>query len=130
VLALSLAIIIIQAPLGVQMVSAALMQHSRDLEEAGRIAGAGPLHRLRRIVVPLTVPTLLTVGLLVFAAAARDVAAITLLTTGNMRTLSLLTIDYVATPDLGAASVSGFLLVILITLAAAVYAVLTRRRAF
>ena len=129
VFAMSLAIIITQVPLGVQMVNASLLQHSKDLEDVGRVSGAGTVYRLWRIVVPLTVPTLLTVGLLVFAAAARDVATITLLSSGNLRTLSLLTIDYVSTPDLGAASVSGFLLVVLIMVAAAVYAVLTRRRA-
>ena len=73
-------------------------------------------------------PALITIALLTFVAAARDVATVTLLSTGGMRTLSLLTVDYVFSANLGAASVSGFLLVLVIVAAAGVAAVVGRGR--
>lgn len=121
---LALAIIIKETPLGIQMSKAALLQHSNDLEEAAKMSGAGFWFRLRMIILPLMAPALITIGLLTFVAAARDVAAITLLSTGNMRPLSLLTVDYIFSVNLGAASVSGFLLVLLVFIAALVAAFL------
>lgn len=128
IFAFGLAIVIKETPLGIQMTRAALLQHSADLEEAGRISGAGFWFRLRTIILPLMAPALTTIALLTFVAAARDVATISLLSTGSMRTLSLLTVDYVFSSNLGAASVSGFLLVLVIMAAAGVAAFVGRGR--
>src|SRR5581483_762226 len=67
-LAGSLALIIIantlnHLPYSTRVTNAALLQVSQELEEQARVAGAGPIEALRRVVVPLVRPSLVFAGL-------------------------------------------------------------------
>lgn len=102
------------------------MQLGRDLEEAGQVAGARWLDVMRHIVVPVIKPALLSVALLVFISAVRDVSVIALLSSHYSRTLSLLIIDHIYGDNVGSASVLSIILVVIAVGASLAYWRLSR----
>jgi iron(III) transport system permease protein len=80
-------------PFGVRAVSGALRQLHPELEDAARVSGAGLLHTLRRVVFPLTRPTLAAVRTLVFVLALQEVSASILLYTSRSVVLSVAMFD-------------------------------------
>jgi iron(III) transport system permease protein len=80
-------------PFGVRAVSGALRQLHPELEDAARVSGAGLLHTLRRVVFPLTRPTLAAVWTLVFVLALQEVSASILLYTSRSVVLSVAMFD-------------------------------------
>jgi iron(III) transport system permease protein len=111
---LVLAIIIKEMPLGTQIIKASVLQISRELEEASSAAGATRLDGFRRIMLPLLKPTMMSVGIIVFISAARDIPTVIFLSTSHSRTLSLLMLDYIADANQEKAAVLGVYLVFLI----------------
>lgn len=57
------------------------------LEEAARLAGAGPLRRLTQVVAPALMPALLGAGVLVFVLALRELDAVILVPAANSMVL-------------------------------------------
>jgi len=105
----------------VQILKSSLLQLGGDLEEAGRVMDGSFSFTLRRIVVPLMLPTAAVVAVMVFGSANRQVSSIVLLTTAQSEPLSVLQLGYLMSEDFSAASVVGTILVGLgLTLAIAV----------
>jgi iron(III) transport system permease protein len=111
---LVVAIIIKEMPLGTQIIKAAVQQISPELEEASNAAGANWLEYFRRILLPLLKPTMVSVAIIVFISAARDIPTVIFLSTHETRTLSLLMLDYIAEADQEKAAVLGVFIVFLI----------------
>lgn len=111
---LVLAIIIKEMPLGTQIVKAAVQQIGPELEEASSAAGASWVEYFRRILLPLLKPTVISVAIIVFISAARDIPTVIFLSTHETRTLSLLMLDYIAEANQEKAAVLGVFLVFLI----------------
>jgi iron(III) transport system permease protein len=111
---LVLSIIIKEMPLGTQIIKAAVQQIGPELEEASSAAGAGWCPYFRRILLPLLKPTLISVAIVVFISAARDIPTIIFLATHESRTVSLLILDYIAEANQEKAAVLGVFLVFLI----------------
>lgn len=111
---LVLAIIIKEMPLGTQIIKAAVLQISPELEEASSAAGANWLEYFRRILLPLLKPTLVSVAIIVFISAARDIPTVLFLSTHQSRTLSVLMLDYIADANQEKAAVLGVFLVVII----------------
>jgi iron(III) transport system permease protein len=91
--------------LSTQILKAAFLQLSADLEESGRMSGAGWLSVYWRIVLPLIAPTLIVVAAIKFMFAASATSSVVLLATTESRTLSLLILDLVAAGQREAATV-------------------------
>lgn len=115
---LILAMVIKSMPLGVQLTKSVLLQLGDELEEASRICGASWTRTYRRIIVPLLVPSFITIALLSFLSAARDISTVVLLSTGESRTLALLALDYASSAEFEKGSVAAVLMVILVVIAA------------
>jgi iron(III) transport system permease protein len=115
---LILALVIKSMPLGVQLTKSVLLQLGDELEEASRIAGARWLMTYRRVVLPLLAPTLITVALVAFMSAARDISTIVLLGSGQSRTLALLALDFAYGGQFEKATVVSVLTVALVVSAA------------
>jgi iron(III) transport system permease protein len=111
---LALAIIIKEMPLGTQIIKAAVQQISPELEEASSAAGANWLQYFRRILLPLLKPTMVSVAIIVFISAARDIPTVLFLSTHQSRTLSVLMLDYIAEANQEKAAVLGVFLVFII----------------
>jgi iron(III) transport system permease protein len=111
---LILGIIIKEMPLGTQIIKAAVQQISPELEEASSAARANWFEYFRRILLPLLKPTMVSVAIIVFISAARDIPTIIFLSTHESRTLSLLMLDYIAEANQEKAAVLGVFLVFII----------------
>jgi iron(III) transport system permease protein len=111
---LIIAMVIKSMPFGAQLIKSVMLQLGNDLEEASRISGGSWLYTYRRVVFPLLFPALLTVGLVGFISAARDISTVVLLGTGKSRTLSLLMLDFAAGAEFEKATVIATLIVVLV----------------
>lgn len=129
-LALVIACMLNSVSTGVQLIKGNMVQLGRELEEASFISGGSWLYTFRRVVIPLLAPVLVSVALLTFIAAARNVSTIAMLVTGDTRPLAMLQVDYMIDGSFEAAAVSGVMIVAL-TFGVAVFArVLAARLGF
>jgi iron(III) transport system permease protein len=103
---------------GMQVLKTNMLQLSYDLEEASRMLGGSWWYTFRRIVVPLVMPAVVTIAVMTFATAARQVAVIVPLTTGPTEPLAILQLGYLQGENRSAASVVGTIIVLLTTAAA------------
>jgi iron(III) transport system permease protein len=115
---LMVAMVIKSMPFGTQMIKSVLLQLGNDLEEASQVCGGTWVHTFRRVIFPLTMPALVTVGLVGFISAARDISTVVLLGSGKSRTLSLLMLDFAAGAEFEKATVVAVVIVGLVVGAA------------
>jgi iron(III) transport system permease protein len=115
---LMIAMVIKSMPFGTQMIKSVLLQLGHDLEEASKVCGGTWLDTFRRVVMPLIMPALVTVGLVGFISAARDISTVVLLGSGKSRTLSLLMLDFAAGAEFEKATVVAVMVVGLVVIAA------------
>lgn len=118
IVVLVVALVLNSISTGVQLLKGNMVQLGAELEEASYVTGGSWLYTFRRVVLPLMAPALVSVGLLTFASAVRQVSAIAMLVTGDTRPLSMLQVDNMVDGSFEAAAVIGTLIVIL-TLAVA-----------
>jgi iron(III) transport system permease protein len=91
---LVLATVVSSMTLGTQIIKSNMMQLGHELEEASRVTGATWWYTFTRVVLPIMMPVLLLVGVMNFISAARDVASVALIATGDTKTLALLQLDF------------------------------------
>jgi iron(III) transport system permease protein len=115
---LMVAMVIKSMPFGTQMIKSVLMQLGNDLEEASKVCGGTWVDTFRRVIFPLTMPALITVALVGFISAARDISTVVLLGSGKSRTLSLLMLDFAAGAEFEKATVVAVMVVGLVVVAA------------
>jgi iron(III) transport system permease protein len=115
---LMIAMVIKSMPFGTQMIKSVLLQLGNDLEEASKVCGGTWVDTFRRVIFPLTMPALITVGLVGFISAARDISTVVLLGSGKSRTLSLLMLDFAAGAEFEKATVVAVMVVGLVVVAA------------
>jgi iron(III) transport system permease protein len=113
--------------LGIQVLKATMLQIGTDLEEAARIVGASWRRGFQDVMVPLTLPAVIVVGVMVLSHTVRQVSTLVLLSTGDTEPLALMQLEYLRTGQLGPAAVSGTLIVLFSLIAAAVVRVMTSR---
>jgi iron(III) transport system permease protein len=101
--------------LGVQLVKSHLLQLSDELEECSRVAGGNWFYTFRRVVLPLVTPVLLTVAIVAFITAVRNVAHVAILVTSNTRPLAMFQLNLMVDGQYEAAAVVGVMVVILTT---------------
>jgi iron(III) transport system permease protein len=121
--ALILALIIQSMPIGTQMLRTAFGQVSLELEQASRVCGASWFRTYREIMLPLIAPMLVSIGILVFMGAIRDISTTVLLAGASTQPLSLLMLQFAISGQSESAAVVGIILA-----AIAVILALTVRR--
>lgn len=114
-----LAFVVRELPLGVRSMNAVMYQISKELEESSRVHGASWFRTFRSIIMPLISPAFVSVGIILFLLAIRDLVTVVLLYTPSSRVLSLLMFEYWfgGWPEKGA--VIGLILTVVVILAAA-----------
>jgi iron(III) transport system permease protein len=120
---LILVMIVAQMPIGVHMTKTSIGQIAIELEHSARTCGAGPARTFYSIVLPLIRPMLVSIFVLVFIAALRDISTIIFLASAKSQTLSLLMMQFATASNLEAAAVIG----VITTAIVVVVALLTRR---
>lgn len=81
-------------PYSVETARAVLGQIDPKLDEAARLAGAGPIRRMTTIIAPLALPGLTAGALMVLVKTVRDIALVVVLFTPATATLSILAFRY------------------------------------
>jgi iron(III) transport system permease protein len=76
---------------GTRMINSALIQISSELEEAAAACGASPFESLRRIIIPLLAPTIVSAWLWLVLLGLRELSRTVLLVTTDNVTLSVIT---------------------------------------
>ena len=102
-----------ELPIAVHFLRGALEQTGRELEDAARVAGASAFRVFRQITLPLISSTVVAVFVLIFAAAAREIATIVLVAGPGTETVSLLMFDYASNGRNESAAVVGVLFAVL-----------------
>ncbi|WP_413204093.1 ABC transporter permease [Rhodospirillum sp. A1_3_36] len=113
--------------LGLRPAVAGMANIDPALEEAGRIAGVGPLRRLTRIILPMAAPTAAAGSLLIFMSAYNELTVSALLWSTGHETIGVMIFNLYDEGEATAASAASVLSV-LATLAAAGAASLLARR--
>lgn len=75
-------------PYPIRMVSAALKQIPRSLDDAAYISGASELGVIRRIILPIVAPSSVAAGFIVFAIATRELVSSLMLAPPGVETVS------------------------------------------
>ncbi len=96
---------------GVQLIKSNMIQLGFDLEEASTVAGGSWFYTFRNVVFPILGHVLLSVGILIFASATRNVANIAMLVTNRNRPLSMLQVDYMVEGIFEPAAIVGVITV-------------------
>ena len=89
--------------------AAAMRQLHPELEDSARVCGAGLLATLRRVVLPLTRPSLAAVWTLVFVLALQEVSASILLYTSRSTVLAVAIFDLWEAGNVNALAALGVL---------------------
>jgi iron(III) transport system permease protein len=118
------------SPIAFLLLAATFHSSNLDYEDAARMCGAGPGSMLRRVTLPLALPSVLALALLVFVRAleAFEVPALV----GKPGRVDVLTIDIyeamraTVPPDLGYASAASVILLLVVAVLLAFYARLVR----
>ncbi len=83
-------VILLEAtPQGMRMMNGGMVQLSAELEEASKVSGASWLRTMRRVVMPLLMPTLLNAWLLSFLGATRALVVLLFIYMPASRVLSI-----------------------------------------
>ena len=117
-LALILVLVVKELPMGTHMMKSSLGQVAVEMEQSSRVCGAGWLTTWRRILLPLMRPMLVSLFVVIFCAAQRDISTIALLATPATRPLSILMLEYSQAGALEAAAVLGTISMLLMALVA------------
>jgi iron(III) transport system permease protein len=88
------AMVIKDSPLSAQVFKSSFHQLGDELEESARVCGASWLHTYRRVLLPLIAPMAITVGILNFLSAIRDISTSVLLYSAQSRPLAILMLEY------------------------------------
>ncbi len=112
---LVLSVVLFRFPLSVQLIKSGLMQIHQELEEASVVCGQSAFWTQMKITLPILMPMLVGVGLMTFVAAVNEVSGVVLLASTDMRTLSLLSLDYLlgTQPQREAAAVVTIIMLVL-----------------
>ena len=114
-------------PYGMRYAYSGVLQIHRELEEAGGVAGAGPTGTLRRIVIPLLSPALLSAWLFIFLIAGKELSMAVLLAGPASQTMAVAMFDLWTNGQGGELAALGLLWALLMTLFASAFYLLARR---
>jgi iron(III) transport system permease protein len=107
---LVIAVVIGTLSLGTQIIKSSLLSLGRELEEASWASGASRFYTFRRVIFPLIAPSVIIIGLEVFASGIAVVGLVALLGTGSTQPLSITQLIYIDGGFFGPASVIGIII--------------------
>jgi iron(III) transport system permease protein len=108
-----IAYVTIELPGAYQQLKSAFTGVAHELEEAGRILGAGRLRTLRDITAPLLRTGVIAAWCFIFIGVMRELSAAIMLFTAETKVLPVVIYDLNESGDLGAISVLGLMLLVL-----------------
>ncbi|MBI4297396.1 MAG: iron ABC transporter permease [Chloroflexi bacterium] len=123
------AVILLEAtPQGMRMMNGGMVQLSAELEEASRVSGGSWSHTMRRVVVPLLMPTLLHAWLLIFRGATSALVVLLFIYRPSSKVLAIDIFERMLTNQPQQAAILGVLLTAISMVVAIVARVLAFRQ--
>ncbi len=126
---ISIAFLIRYMPYGMRYSYAGVMQIHRELEEAAGVAGATQLGLLRRIVVPLLSPAIISGWLFIFLLGAKELSLAILLAGPDSQTMAVAMFDQWSNGQSGEACALGMAWMCAMTVVASVFYYVSERQA-
>lgn len=124
---LAFAFVIRAVPFSLRYTYTGVLQIHRELEEAAAISGASPLQLVRRIVVPLLSPAIVSAWLFVFLSVGKELAISVLLSGPRSQTIAVAMFDKATNGQEGELAAFGLVWAGLMTVVAGIaYAFLRR----
>jgi iron(III) transport system permease protein len=123
-----MAFVIRYLPYGMRYAYAGTLQVHRELEEAASVSGASPFTALRRIVVPLVSPALLSAALFIFLLGAKELTMAILLASPSSQTLAVAMFDLWVNGQGGELAALGLVWTAVMSIVASGLYFLARRR--
>jgi iron(III) transport system permease protein len=114
-------------PYGMRFCHAGILAIHRELEECGRTCGAGGLTVLRRIVLPLALPSVVAAWLYVFLYTIRDLSIAILLAGPKSQVIAVVILDLWNNGEIGELAALAVLMAAAVTALAAALMWLGRR---
>jgi iron(III) transport system permease protein len=114
-------------PYGMRFCHAGILAIHRELEECGRTCGAGGLTVLRRIVLPLALPSVVAAWLYVFLNTIRDLSIAILLAGPKSQVIAVVILDLWNNGEVGELAALAVLMAVAVTALAAALMWLGRR---
>ncbi|MGN8027210.1 ABC transporter permease [Microbacterium sp. 22242] len=118
---------LVQIPLANRNLSAALLQIHPELEEAARMSGATAWQVMRRVTLPLLMPTVLSSWLWIALLAMRDLTVPALLASPESAPLALVSWSLFQGGAMGSASAVTLIMILVMSPIVAIYLFLTRK---
>ena len=119
-------------PYGIRPLTSAFVQIHRDLEESSRVCGGGMLYTLRRIIVPLLIPGIVSAWILMATMFFRELSVSVVLSRPGNEVLAVQILRFAEDGLWGKLSALGILMILvsttLVVLASAAGAKLTKLR--
>ena len=119
-------------PYGIRPLSSAFVQIHRDLEESSRVCGGGMFYTLRRIIVPLLIPGIVSAWILMATMFVRELSVSVVLSRPGNEVLAVQILRFAEDGLWGKLSALGILMIIasttLVVLASVAGAKLTKVR--
>ena len=119
-------------PYGIRPLTSAFVQIHRDLEESSRVCGGGMLYTLRRIIVPLLIPGIVSAWILMATMFVRELSVSVVLSRPGNEVLAVQILRFAEDGLWGKLSALGILMIVvsttLVVLASAVGAKFTKLR--
>ncbi len=103
-------------PFGVRLLSAAMLQIGKELEEAGTTSGASPIKVFQVVMLPLVIPALLNGWLWVFAHSIRDFTYPLLFSTPDNAVIATQIWELWTSPDIPRAAALSVMLVVFLSI--------------
>jgi iron(III) transport system permease protein len=114
--ALLIAYIATYLPYGVRPLASAFVQVHGHLEESSLVCGAGPLTTMRRIIVPLLVPALVSAWILMASMFVRELTVSVVLSRPGTEVLAVQILKYADDGLWGKLSALGIIMIVISTL--------------
>ena len=113
--------------MGCVSVPQGMLQVHRELEEAASICGASSFETLRRIILPLLTPSLLTLWLFIFLMCIRMLSLAVVLTGPNSQTMAVAIFDLWSNGQMPELAALGLLWTTFMAVVAVAFHIFTRR---
>ena len=112
---MAIVILLDRTPQGMRLMNAGLVQLSAELEEASRVSGGSWFLTIRKVVMPVIMPTLLNQGLLSFVMATRALVVLLFMYMPASVVLSIDIFTHMMTNEPQVAAILGVILTALTT---------------
>jgi iron(III) transport system permease protein len=123
---LALAYFTVMLPLGVRTLAGVVLQIDKGLEECARVCGAGWVHQMRTVTLPLLKPGILAAWLLIFMACVRELGASVFLMGPNAKVIAPSIVNAFATSGTELTAAMALIQTVTVIVALAILFRLTR----